>query len=468
MLFNSLDFLVFLTVVLAIYWSLNSINKQNYFLLAGSLFFYGYADWKFLSLIIACALTGYIFAIAIERCQARKKLFLVLGIVIPFGILFVFKYFDFFFDSVDSIMHTIGLPFHKTTLRIVLPIGISFFTFQTVGYLVDVYRGKHKAEKDFLELLLFISFFPQLVAGPIERIGNLMPQIKNRRTVNNEDIHYGVFLILQGLVKKMVIADNLAPIVNSLFEYNNLSGPLVLVGLLAFAIQIYGDFSGYTDIARGTARLLGFKLIRNFDHPYMSLSPTEFWRRWHMSLSNWYRDYLYIPLGGSRKGVVKTYINIMITWILCGLWHGASFNFIFWGGFHGILLIIHKLYRNVTEGAGFTKSKTYSYMAWVVTFIAVLYGWMLFRVTDMSQIWRYSKALVMDWSAFDLGVLTFTQIFPFVFLMICIDYFESKFLNVIESRLSVRWAMATYFTALLLISSIFISDSSGDFIYFKF
>ncbi len=468
MIFTSLDFIIFLIFILAFYWSLKNTIYQNYFLVAGSMFFYGYADWRFLSLIISCAIIGYVCAIAVENHQKKKKLFLILGISGPFGILFAFKYYNFFIDSVNSVIKLFGLHTWESSLSIILPIGISFFTFQTVGYLIDVYSGKTKAEKSFFDLLLFVSFFPQLVAGPIERYTHLMPQIKNKRGLNYEDIFYGCYLILQGFIKKMVIADNLAPIVNMLFAQDNLSGPLIIVGLLAFAFQIYGDFSGYTDIARGTARLMGFKILLNFNHPYMSLNPTDFWRRWHITLSNWFKDYLYIPLGGNRKGQTRTYINILITWILCGLWHGASYNFILWGGYHGIALITHKIYSNVTEGFHVKESRLYVYLARTVTFIVIVYGWIFFRITDANQILTYSIAILTDRRFLDVAFLSFSQIFPFVSLMMLIDYFESKFLLISESKILIQKKLAPYFIVLLIIFACFISETGGDFIYFKF
>ncbi len=468
MVFTSLHFFIFFCVVLLTYWSLKKNNHQNYFLLISSLFFYGYADWKFLSLIIICALIGYLSALAMETYKSIKKIFLVCGVSVPFGILFVFKYFNFFIDSIYSITSLIGLPFQKTSLSLVLPIGISFFTFQTVAYVIDVYQGRQKAEKSFTDVLLFISFFPQLVAGPIERPTHLMPQIQNKRVLKQEDVFYGSYLILQGLIKKLVIADNLAPIVNLLFKYENISGGIVVVGIVAFAFQIYGDFSGYTDIARGTARLLGFKIVLNFNHPYISSNPTDFWHRWHISLSTWFRDYLYIPLGGNRKGWKRTYINLMITCILCGLWHGASYNFVLWGIFHGVALVIHKVYNEATSGAEFRKNKIYEKSSKIITFIIVLYGWLLFRITDISDIWVYSISIFTNWKFLDIVFLAFAQIAPFVLLMIIVDYFESKFLAINESNIIVKWSLAPYFAMLFLVLAIFISDSSGDFIYFKF
>lgn len=468
MLFSSIDFIIFLLIVLSVYWSLKSTRHQNYFLLISSLFFYGYADWKFLFLIITCALVGYFSAIAVERYQSVRKPFLVAGIIVPFGILFVFKYFNFFIDSIDSMMRLIGLPFQKSSLSLMLPLGISFFTFQTVGYVIDVYNKKHRAENDFWKVLLFVSFFPQLVAGPIERASHLLPQIKNKRTLNQDDIFYGLYLIIQGFVKKIVIADNLAPIVDSLFKHSNLSGPLVIVALVAFAFQIYGDFSGYTDIARGTARLMGFKILLNFNHPYISLSPTEFWHSWHITLSNWFRDYVYIPLGGNRRGHMRTCLNLMITWSLCGLWHGASLNFILWGGFHGIALIVHKLYAEATRGAGFKENKMYGYFAGAITFMVITYGWIFFRIADTSQIWTYTRSIFTDWTALDIAFLTFSQIAQYVFMMIAIDYFEARFLRIAESRIVLRWTLSPYIAGLLIVLAIFISDTAGDFIYFRF
>jgi len=468
MLFNSVVFLAFFAVVLIVYWGLSEFRLQNIFLLSASLAFYAWGEPILVSLILACALTGYFAGLAIEARPGAAKSYLTAGSLVALGILFLFKYFNFFVDSMAALFETIGLPFQTTTLRLALPIGISFFTFQTVGYMVDVYRGRVRAERNVLEFLLFVTFFPQLVAGPIERSTNLLPQIKRQRSVDGEDVLYGVFMILQGYVKKVVIADNLGPIVDTIFGSENLSAPLVIVGSLAFAFQIYADFSGYTDIARGVARLLGFHILLNFNHPYVSKSPTEFWRRWHITLSEWFRDYVYVPLGGNRRGSRRVYLNIFITMVLSGLWHGASANFALWGAYWGVLVLAHKAWSSRRSRAG-RASRLRTQLSWAGTFVAGLYGWLLFRVEEWSLIVRYTKALFNDWSLSGLGVVLLGQVAVYVLLAILVDTFESKFIAIRSSRLvDRRWTLAPYFAMMLTVVAIFGSESGGDFIYFRF
>jgi len=468
MLFNSFVFLVFLAIVLVVYWALRDFRLQNAFLLVASLAFYAWGEPILVSLILVCAITGYLVGLGIEARPDAAKWYVAIGSLVVLGILFVFKYFNFFVDSMASLFAQIGLPFQATTLRLILPIGISFFTFQTVGYMVDVYRGRIEAEHNAVQFLLFVTFFPQLVAGPIERATNLLPQIKRKRSVDGEDVLYGVFMILQGYVKKIVIADNLGPIVDTLFGFDNLSAPLVIVGTLAFAFQIYGDFSGYTDIARGVARLMGFHILLNFNHPYVSKNPTEFWRRWHITLSLWFRDYVYIPLGGNRRGSSRVYLNVFITMVLSGLWHGASANFVVWGAFWGAMVLVHKgwlTWRANLPGPWRLSTP----LAWASTFAVTLYGWLLFRVEDWSLIVSYTRALFVDWSLSSVAVVLLGQVSVFVFLAIIIDMFESRFVKIRSSRLSAPgWALSPYFAVLFTIIVVFGSETGGAFIYFRF
>ena len=467
MLFNSFAFLAFLAAVLTTYWILREPRFQNPFLLVASLFFYGYGGPPFVLLLLLCAGTAYVVGLVISSRPRFGRIALIAGSTVSLGILFVFKYFDFFIETVAS---RIGfLDVSDISLRLALPIGISFFTFQAVGYMADVHRGKVAAERNPIDLFLFVSFFPQLVAGPIERADHLLPQFKTRRTLRDSDVGYGVYLIVQGYVKKVVIADNLKPIVDTIFAYEDLSAPLIIAGLLGFTFQIYGDFSGYTDIARGVAKLMGFDLLLNFRRPYWSASPTEFWRRWHITLSNWFRDYVYIALGGNRKGPIRVQFNIFLTMVLSGLWHGASANFVVWGAYHGALLIGHKAWLKLRSSEPSTLKGWRRLPAVAFVFVLTVYGWMLFRITEWSTITGYTQALFTDWSFAGLGVLALSTMAPYIVLAVFVDIAEAWSLSerpVPQMRES--WALAPYLAGLVALVVVLGSDSGGEFIYFKF
>ena len=466
MLFNSFAFAIFLFVVLAFYWTLRTPERQNPFLLIASLFFYGVGGPWFVLLILLCASSAYVAGVLIEDRPEQSRHALILGALIPLLVLFTFKYFDFFFESVDSTLDTLGLPVSDVTLRLGLPIGISFFTFQSVGYVVDVHRGSISAERNLVDFLLFVTFFPQLVAGPIERADHLLPQIRRQRTFTDADLGGGAFLIIQGFAKKIVIADNAKPIVDSLFELDGISGPLILAGLIGFTFQIYGDFSGYSDIARGVSRLMGFELLENFHRPYWSPNPSEFWRRWHMTLSSWFRDYVYIALGGNRSGAARTLVNLLGTMTLSGLWHGASANFVLWGAFHGLLLIAHRLWRQRRPVAS---TNTVSVMASrLVMFAFTVYGWMLFRVTDWSTLREYHSSLLTDTTQGSLAIITVASLLPYIALSIVIDIVEARVLPHGQGEPRGRFILAPYLAALTLIIIVYGAASGGEFIYFKF
>ena len=315
---------------------------QNGILLIASYVFYGFWDWRFLALLFVSTVVDYNLALLIEKSESpgERKALLAASICVNLGILGFFKYFGFFAESFASLLNSFGFQSSTPFFNIVLPVGISFYTFQTMSYTIDVYRRKLPATRNFFDFALFVSFFPQLVAGPIERATKLLPQVLQPRKFSQSNFVEGFYLIILGLFKKVVIADNMAPIVNYIFsrDVSTLSGAEVLVGVYAFAFQIYGDFAGYTDIARGVAKWLGFDLMLNFRMPYFATSPSDFWQRWHISLSSWLRDYLYIPLGGNRQGTLLTYRNLMLTMVLGGLWHGAAWTFVAWGFFHGLIL----------------------------------------------------------------------------------------------------------------------------------
>jgi alginate O-acetyltransferase complex protein AlgI len=390
MLFNSLDFLLFLAVVLPGQHFLTG-RARNLFLLAASYFFYGCWDWRFLFLVALSTLIDYVCgrAIAASSDPRRRRWILVASCTASLTILGFFKYAGFFAASTRDLLAALNVPVDPWVLGIVLPVGVSFYTFQTMSYTIDVYRGAVPAVRRLDDFALYVAFFPQLVAGPIERGAHLVPQILRPRRATWADVQAGTWLCMKGIFKKAVIADNLAPIVNSIFALPEPSAAQVLCGAYAFAFQIYGDFAGYTDIARGVARIMGYDLAMNFRLPYLAVSPSAFWQRWHISLSTWLRDYLYIPLGGNRGGPWKTCRNLFVTMLLGGLWHGAAWNFVLWGGYHGLLLVI---FRWADRGAAVqpASASPRTFLGWglrvVFMFHLTCIGWVLFRAHSLGQI----------------------------------------------------------------------------------
>jgi alginate O-acetyltransferase complex protein AlgI len=408
MLFNSLVFLLFIAVVLAVYPRLR-LRHQNLFLLAANYFFYGWWDWRFNLLLFASTVVDFVAGQKIHNAGSQKdrKLWLLLSIGFNLGLLCSFKYFNFFVDTAALMLQSFGLEAHLPVLNIILPVGLSFYTFQSMGYIIDIYRGKLVPETDFVNYAVFVSFFPQLVAGPIERGAHLLPQIRNRREQTTERAWTGLNLILIGFFKKVAIADTLAPMVDHVFTSpDTMSSGQLWTGVYAFTFQIYGDFSGYTDMARGIALLLGFELIENFNAPYLSRSVTEFWRRWHISLSGWLRDYLYISLGGNRRGKAWTYANLMVTMFLGGLWHGAAWHFALWGALHGLYLAGHRM---ILGGEKTILSWPRTPSGWavdlakmIVTFHLVSLTWILFRTDSLRSALVYLERLFLFQNMDDL------------------------------------------------------------------
>jgi alginate O-acetyltransferase complex protein AlgI len=390
MLFNSWVFVPFLSVVLILYRALPH-RGQNRMLLLASWFFYGWWDWRFLLLLLASTTVDYTLARAmyVAESPVRKRRLLQTSLAFNLGLLGFFKYFNFFVDSASALLTSFGLSGLTTHLDVVLPVGISFYTFQEISYVVDVYRGTMAPATRWSDYALYVAFFPHLVAGPIQRT-DLLPQIQNPRTVTRRQVGAGAWLVLTGLFKKVVIADNLAGIADGVFTRSSVSGPAVLIGVYAFAYQIYCDFSGYSDIARGVAKWLGVELMVNFDRPYLARNPSEFWQRWHISLSTWLRDYLYIPLGGNRGSLGQTCRNLMVTMVLGGLWHGAAWTFVLWGLYHGLLLVGHRLWSG---GRRASSSVVGSAMSRVLMFHAACYGWLLFRAQNVGQVAAFTEAL---------------------------------------------------------------------------
>jgi len=389
-LFNSTAFFVFFAVVYAAYLLLQRrLRLQNALLLVASYLFYGYWDWRFLSLIAISTLVDFVIGRALGRTDERavggqrRRLLLAISVVVNLAILGFFKYFNFFASSLVEVLSAFGAHADLVTLNIVLPVGISFYTFQTMSYTIDVYRGRLQPTDSLLDFAVFVAFFPQLVAGPIERAVNLLPQVGRPRRITAAQVDSGLFLILWGLYKKVVVADNAALIANAVFnDYASHTGLDILLGVIAFSVQIYGDFSGYSDIARGVARLMGFELMVNFRLPYFAVNPSDFWLRWHISLSSWLRDYLYISLGGNRTGRLLTYRNLLVTMLLGGLWHGAAWNFIVWGAYHGVILALYRAFerRPAHENPWGGEHRYAVVLAKMgLMFALTLLGWLFFR-----------------------------------------------------------------------------------------
>lgn len=399
MLFNSGVFFQFFAAFLLLYYLVRRrLVARNLLIVAASYVFYGWWDYRFLSLLLASSLLDYGVGRGLDASAdpRRRKLLLGCSLAGNLGLLGFFKYYDFFVGSFAAMATRIGFAVDVRLLNLVLPVGISFYTFQTLSYAFDVYRRQIPATRSLLTFLAYVSFFPQLVAGPIERASHLLPQFDGTRTITRAMLVEGVWLMIWGLFKKVVVADNLGPLVDLAFGAPAPGAPLILLGTVAFAGQIYGDFSGYSDIARGTARLLGFDLMVNFNLPYLATSLRDFWRRWHISLSTWLRDYLYIGLGGNRRGTLRTGLNLLLTMLLGGIWHGAAWNFVLWGLWHGAGLAVERAFRRGSAPAAPVRAR--SVLAWAATMLFVGYGWLLFRAGSATEAFRLTRALA-HWTA---------------------------------------------------------------------
>ena len=484
MLFNSLEFVYFFLIVFFLYWFVFSKKNQlqNLLILFSSYLFYAWWDWRFLILIIISSLTDYLSGLNIQnsKTKTQKKIVLGISLFVNLGILFFFKYFNFFIDNFLILLESLNISSNKNLLEIILPIGISFYTFQSLSYTIDIYNKKINATKDIIAFFAFVAFFPQLVAGPIERAKNLLPQFISSRKFEYKFAISGSKLILIGLFKKMVIADNLSVMVDTVYASpENYLGFPTLIATIFFAFQIYCDFSGYSDIAIGLGRLLGFKLMTNFRTPYFSKSLTEFWRNWHISLSTWFRDYIYIPLGGNKGSKSRISFNLMITFLLSGLWHGANWTFIVWGTFHGLGIVLEKRFLKWVNRL--KSNFLIDFMRISLTFSFVCLTWILFRSENISEAILIINNLlinVSDFTSYDamslkfrgIGLKPYDIVFSFfciiLLLMIELGSKNQKILRVFKNNKFYR--VTFYYLLLIFILFFGTQNNANNFIYFQF
>ncbi len=486
MLFNSLLFLGFFAIVFPVVWALRDrVTARNLFLLMCGWVFYGAWDWRFLFLLVGTSSFDYFVARLIDRTPQgltrRRWWLLAASIGVNLTVLGFFKYCNFFIDSFIRLGQLFGADWDGRTIHIVLPVGISFYTFQSIAYVVDVYRGHLHAERNLLHYATFVGFFPQLVAGPIERATHLLPQIKAPSVINWENVHSGFCLASFGMFKKIVLADNVSRVADAVFGTHAMPGQVMplwwntLLGTYAFALQIYCDFSAYSDIARGISRMLGFDLMRNFDLPYFAINPSDFWRRWHISLSTWLRDYLYIPLGGNRGSWAATYRNLFLTMLLGGLWHGATWLFVIWGAYHGLLLCAHRALKPFLD-KHFTFRRRVPAALWTATRILIFFqlttlGWFFFRgtsVTNMMRLLGFSsdpKITLHDNVLTPSLILTLISVGVVLFVAQLAKYLTDNHNVIFRIPTPVR---AIIYAGLILGMLIFGEFGGGDFIYFQF
>ena len=494
MLFNSIEFLLFLPIVFVLYWfvfdrfigkSKHQLLLQNAFVVVASYVFYGWWDWRFLILIAITSFCSWCSGILMQKVDAqdsenqqiekRRKAITTVNIVLNLGILATFKYYDFF---VAEFARLFNLSADGLLLNVILPVGISFYTFQALSYSIDVYRRKIEPTRDVVAFFAYISFFPQLVAGPIERATNLLPQFLKKREFDYDTAVDGCRQILWGLFKKIVVADNCATVANQIFgDYANQPASLLLVGALFFTFQIYGDFSGYSDIAIGTAKLFGIRLMQNFKFPYFSRDIAEFWRRWHISLNTWFRDYVYIPLGGSRTTKAKIVRNTFVIFLLSGIWHGANWTFIAWGAYHAVLflpLILlgkNRKYTNtVAEGRLLPTLKEAGQM--LLTFMLVVVGWIIFRTENIDDAWHYLSGLYgkdVLLAPYQFFVYPQNQASWFVLLMLAVEWLQrSAEHGLAIGKIRFEWVRWLIYLLLIAAMLAFKSFENSQFIYFQF
>jgi len=478
MLFNSVNFAIFLPIVFFIYWFIagKNLKFQNILLLVSSYFFYACWDWRFLFLLVFSTLLDYYTGLKMSQNedQGKRKFWFWLSIFINLGFLGVFKYYNFFAESLTDMISSFGLQVNPWTLKIILPVGISFYTFHGLSYVIDIYKGRIKAERDFIDYSVFVSFFPLLVAGPIERATHLLPQIQRKRQFNYGSAVDGLRQILWGLFKKIVIADQCAIYVNLIFNnVEDQSGSTLLLGALYFTFQIYCDFSGYSDIALGTSRLFGIELLRNFAFPYFSRDIAEFWRRWHISLSSWFKDYLYIPLGGSSGGMWMKIRNTVIIFLVSGFWHGANWTFIVWGLLNALYIMPSIIFETNRKNLGIVAEGKWvpnvrDAFSILITFGLTVFAWIFFRSASIGQAFDYVSGI------FSRSLLSFPSQFSpvlwlLIFIMMLIEWVGRENQYALQN-FGLKWARPIrYSFYIVLITAIFLfSSQEQEFIYFQF
>ncbi|WP_337966507.1 MBOAT family O-acyltransferase [uncultured Flavobacterium sp.] len=486
MLFNSLNFAVFFVIIFILYWFVTNKNLkiQNLLLLISSYFFYAFWDWRFLFLLVFSTLLDYYSGLKISNTEkeSSKRFWFWLSISVNLGFLGVFKYYNFFIESFTELFSKFGFVINTWTLNVVLPVGISFYTFHGLSYVIDVYKKRIPAEKNFIDYAVFVSFFPLLVAGPIERATHLLPQIKKKRSFDYNTAVNGVRQILWGLFKKIVIADTCSVFVDDIFQnYANYSGGTLVLGAILFSFQIYCDFSGYSDIAIGVAKLLGIDLITNFRTPYFSRNIADFWRRWHISLSSWFRDYVYMPLGGSKVGLTKSIRNIFIIFILSGFWHGANWTFIFWGALNALYFIPSFLMKNNrkyvdNDSQSSFLSQIKAFVDILITFGLVTFAWIFFRSNSLTNAIAYIKGIFryedfLKIHSAKTYELSLKPLLLYLIIFLFIEWYYKNenvvFTKLHNTKLSIAAKYVFYFLAVISIL-LSIKNQSTSFIYFQF
>ncbi len=479
MLFNSLDFAIFLPIVFILYWFVanKNLKLQNFLIVAASYLFYGWWDWRFLSLILFSTIVDFMLGkkLRSEKNQLKRKVLLWTSVLVNLGFLGFFKYYNFFLDNFITAFSFFGQDIQANSLNIILPVGISFYTFQTLSYTIDVYKRKLEPTKDFIAFSSFVSFFPQLVAGPIERATNLLPQFYTKRHFDYSKAVDGMRQILWGLFKKIVIADNCAQYANIIFNNSSeYSGSTLVLGAIFFTFQIYGDFSGYSDIAIGTSRLFGFNLKQNFAFPYFSRDIAEFWRSWHISLSTWFKDYLYIPLGGSRGGTWNKIRNVFIIFLVSGFWHGANWTFIIWGALNALYFLPIFLTNNNRNNLDIVAHNKYlpcikEFLLICLTFGLTVFAWIFFRAENIGHAISYIKAI------FSPSLFEHSEIFPSGLLLLILFFLFIEWINRnkqygLEKFSKQKFKFLDVLLLYIVFWSIIIWNSSKkvEFIYFQF
>jgi D-alanyl-lipoteichoic acid acyltransferase DltB (MBOAT superfamily) len=480
MIFTTLTFMLFLALVFAVYWAVKDTRQQNICLLVAGYVFYGWWDYRFCALMLASSVADYSFGRALARSEQAgvRKSILAGSCLFNLALLGFFKYFNFFAESLSEVFQTLGWQLDVPTVRVILPVGISFYTFQSMSYVIDVYRCELQPAKKLVDYLTYVAFFPQLLAGPIERGKNLLPQILSHRQFDYHLAVDGLRLIFWGFIKKMVLADNLATCVDQAYaDPKHFDGSHLALATVCFAFQIYGDFSGYSDIAVGTARLFGVRLMRNFAYPYFSKSVAEFWRRWHISLSTWFRDYLYIPLGGSRVGAARRVANVLVTFVISGLWHGAAWSYVLWGAFNGIGIIPslfgtkgRKNSYEVPGGAGVLPS--FGAVAGILSsFAFICVGWVFFRARTLADAGTVLSRIVFGpWRGTEgfTPFLTTKGLVVLIFIFVGVEWACRDRLHPLGLKGLPRPCRWTAYTLLIWMTLYLRPVHSGNFIYFQF